>query len=196
MIKRPSIVNASSMVQMITDRRRVNASFVVANFFSSTCPFSAELAPLFGTLPFFFGENVQFVAMDAHKDRQLNMRYSIGGYPTVLCFGRGRLLARYADKPTLQTLIDFVKQNTNSTPLVSASSLHVQPPFDRDIYSGGGGWLVYLSALVAGIVWHSFVAASSSFCAPPLLALLLLLVVLVLLKIQITVLLPHVRQVS
>ena len=36
-----------------------------------------------------FGDAVQFIAMDAQADQQLNMRYGVGGYPTVLCFSKG-----------------------------------------------------------------------------------------------------------
>lgn len=50
-IMRPSIVNLSALVQIVQDERGVNGSFVIANFFSSSCPFSAELEPLFNALP-------------------------------------------------------------------------------------------------------------------------------------------------
>lgn len=36
-----------------------------------------------------FGEHVHFVTMDAHNDKQLNMRFSIAGYPTVMSFTKG-----------------------------------------------------------------------------------------------------------
>lgn len=50
-IMRPSIVNSSALVQIVQDERGVNGSFVIANFYSSSCPFSAELEPLFNALP-------------------------------------------------------------------------------------------------------------------------------------------------
>jgi hypothetical protein len=49
-VERPSVVNASVLLQMIADRR-ANGSRVVANFFSSSCPFSAEFEPVFEALP-------------------------------------------------------------------------------------------------------------------------------------------------
>ena len=49
-VERPSVVNASVLLQMIADRR-ANGSRVVASFFSSSCPFSAELEPVFEALP-------------------------------------------------------------------------------------------------------------------------------------------------
>jgi hypothetical protein len=49
-VDRPCVVNASVLLRMLEERRS-NGSRVVVNFFSSSCPFSAELAPVFDAMP-------------------------------------------------------------------------------------------------------------------------------------------------
>ena len=150
--KRPSLVNASQLVQLV-DPRSTNGSYVVANFFSSSCPFSAELAPLFDALPQLFDESqVRFVAMDAHADRRLNMRYSIQGYPTVLCFGPGRAQRYNSERPSLQSLVDFVQLRTKTAPLHSPSGAQLEASLHAESFSGADTRLTWVSALVVACV--------------------------------------------
>lgn len=161
---RPSIVNASTMLHTIAASQRLNDSYVVANFFSSSCPYSAEFSPIFEALPQVFDANgcttnckmVQFLAFDAHADRQLNRRYGIGGYPTVVCFSRGRLLARYNDKPSLQSLIDFVVQQTNSTTALSARNVQLKDPGGLEHHGTVDPALHWVLAVVGMSLLHIF----------------------------------------
>jgi len=49
-VDRPCVVNASVLLRMLAERR-ANGSRIVVNFFSSSCPFSAEFAPVFDAMP-------------------------------------------------------------------------------------------------------------------------------------------------
>jgi thiol-disulfide isomerase/thioredoxin len=160
-LRQPSPMNASDLVQLLAGQRNLNNASVVVNFFSGgSCPFSAELAPLFGALPQVFSEEVRFIAIDAHADHQLNMRYGIGGYPTVVCFVAGRLRASYSDKPSLQALINFVKQHTNSTPLCDASSVQLESSVHEQLDSCVSDTrLLLVSALAGGCLLHMLVEA-------------------------------------
>lgn len=154
-LRQPINMNASELLHLLAGLRNVDNASVVANFYSGSCPFSAEMAPFFGALPQVFSEEVRFVAIDAHSDHQLNMRYGIGGYPTVVCFRAGRVRASYSDKPSLHALIDFVKQNTNSTPLCDASSVQLERTACEQLFGRiGDSRLLLVSALAGACLLH------------------------------------------
>jgi thiol-disulfide isomerase/thioredoxin len=92
---------------------------VLVNFYSTTCPFSARLAPFYNALPRAF-PRMFIAALDVRKtDSSLaRTRLGIVGTPSILLFHRGKAVIPYnLSDYSLHWLKAFVRSYTDLVPV-------------------------------------------------------------------------------
>lgn len=106
-------VTASALVALLKNESLRNTSGIVVAFFSTRCPYSRAVVPLFVSLASDY-PTLRFLYADALREMQMATRYGVNGYPTLIYFRRGKERTRSVGPHTLPDLRQFLENSTGT----------------------------------------------------------------------------------
>jgi thiol-disulfide isomerase/thioredoxin len=107
-------VNASRVLEILGADKSAggNGTILFAMFYSSNCPFSKRISPIYSQMPTLF-PTLRFIKFNAAKETHLNLRFGIFGYPSLLCFKNGTVSKRFDGLYNTTDLVRFVEDSSN-----------------------------------------------------------------------------------
>ncbi|EDV23469.1 uncharacterized protein TRIADDRAFT_58125 [Trichoplax adhaerens] len=109
-------MNKTQWLQFANDTLMHNKNCcAVVLFYSSSCSFSAQLAPAYNAIGHIF-PNLTTISVNAYDNRYYNIRFGVMGTPTVLIFVRARRILRFNSTATFNNLVQFVSNVTELLP--------------------------------------------------------------------------------
>jgi len=110
--------NIDQLYQALLRNKRDTDEFLVALLYAEDV-FSSRVAPLFDATPQFFPfpNNIKFVAFNAKNNRKMILRFRLQGFPTIVCFHKGKIKSRLEAKYTMENIIRFVNRSTGISPI-------------------------------------------------------------------------------
>ena len=110
--------SAKELYQTLLRNKREKNEFLIALFYSDDV-FSTRVVPFFDVTPQFFPfpNNVKFISFNAKNDRKMILRFRLHGFPTLVCFHKGKIASRLERTFTTDSIIRFVNRSTGISPI-------------------------------------------------------------------------------